>query len=228
VLTNVFDATEDSLFPLQGALGYEIQQTLFIGPNSLVVEGPADMLYLRAMSGQLEREGRIGLSERWVITPVGGSGKVPAFVALLAPQRGMNIATLLDIQRKDRALIEDLYIKKLLKKKQVLTYADFLDQDEADVEDLFERVFYVDVVNIEYVNELKRPIDITALNPKEPRISRAIEVWLATNPLRCGGFGHYRPARYFSENIAMLWPKISDSTKSRFEAIFKQLNGLLK
>ena len=34
VLTNVLDATEDSLFPLQGALGYEIQQTLFVGPNS--------------------------------------------------------------------------------------------------------------------------------------------------------------------------------------------------
>ncbi|WP_246327757.1 ATP-dependent nuclease [Candidatus Competibacter phosphatis] len=112
VLTNVFDATDDSLFPLQGALGYEIQQTLFIGPNSLVVEGPTDMLYLRAVSAQLEREGRVGLSENWVITPVGGSGKVPAFVALLAPQKGINVATLLDIQNSDRALIEDLYKKE--------------------------------------------------------------------------------------------------------------------
>jgi predicted ATPase len=77
VLTNVFDATDDSLFPLQGALGYEIQQTLFVGPNSLIVEGGADMLYLRAFSAELEREGRVGLSDKWVITPVGGSGKVP-------------------------------------------------------------------------------------------------------------------------------------------------------
>jgi hypothetical protein len=60
VLTKVLDATDDSLFPLQGALGDEIQQTLFVGPNSLVVEGPADMLYLRAASAQLEREGRTG------------------------------------------------------------------------------------------------------------------------------------------------------------------------
>ena len=142
VLTNVFDATDDSLFPLQGALGYEIQQTLFIGPNSLVVEGPADTLILHAMSAQLEREGHAGLSGEWVITPVGGSGKVPTFVALLAPQKGMNVATLLDIQNSDRQLIEDLYKKKLLAKKQVLTYADFLTQDEADVEDLFERAFY--------------------------------------------------------------------------------------
>jgi hypothetical protein len=143
VLTNVFDATDDSLFPLQGAFGYEIQQTLFIGPNSLVVEGPADMLYLRAVSAQLDREGRTGLSENWVITPVGGSGKVPAFVALLAPQKGMNVATLLDVQNSDHALIEALYKKRLLKKKQVSTYGDFTGKNEADVEDVFDRDFYV-------------------------------------------------------------------------------------
>jgi hypothetical protein len=228
VLTNVFDATDDSLFPLQGALGYEIQQTLFIGPNSLVVEGPADMLYLRAVSAQLEREGRTGLSEDWVITPVGGSGKVPAFVALLAPQKGMNVATLLDIQNKDRALIEDLYKKKLLKKKQVLTYAEFIGQDEADIEDVFERACYVDLVNSEFQKELKTPLDVSKLNAKEPRTLRAIEAYLAGNPLKSGTFGHYRPARYFSENIATLWPKVSDATKDRFEAMFNQLNGLLK
>jgi predicted ATPase/energy-coupling factor transporter ATP-binding protein EcfA2 len=228
VLTNVFDATDDSLFPLQGALGYEIQQTLFIGPNSLVVEGPADMLYLRAVSAQLEREGRTGLSEDWVITPTGGSGKVPTFVSLLAPQKGMNVATLLDIQNSDRALIEDLYKKKLLKKKQVATYADFAGTSEADVEDMFERDFYVSIVNAEFAKELKAPIPASALNAKEPRTLRAIETYLQGNPFKSGAFGHYRPARYFSENAATLWPKVSDVTKDRFEAAFKHLNALLK
>ncbi|MFT3939328.1 AAA family ATPase [Rhodopseudomonas sp.] len=228
VLANVFDATDDSLFPLQGALGYEIQQTLFIGPNSLVVEGPADMLFLRAVSAQLEREGRTGLSEDWVITPTGGSGKVPAFVSLLAPQKGMNVATLLDIQNSDRALIEDLYKKKLLKKKQVATYADFAGTNEADVEDMFERDFYVSLVNAEFVKELKAPIPASALNAKEPRTLRAIEAYLQANPLKSGAFGHYRPARYFSENAATLWPTVSDATKDRFEAAFKHLNALLK
>lgn len=228
VLSNVFDATEDSLFPLQGALGYEIQQTLFIGPDLLVVEGPADMLYIRAVSAELEREGREGLSEKWVITPVGGSGKVPAFVALLAPQKGMNVATLLDIQNSDRAQIEDLYKKKLLKKKQVATYAEFSGKAEADVEDIFDRDFYVDLVNAEFAKELKGPIPVAKLNTKEPRTLRAIESYLENNPLKSGAFGHYRPARYFSENVAKLWPKVSDATKDRFEAAFKHLNALLK
>jgi AAA15 family ATPase/GTPase len=228
VLMNVFDATDDSLFPLQGALGYEIQQTLFIGPNSLIVEGPADMLFIRAVSAQLEREGRTGLSEEWVITPVGGSGKVPTFVALLGSQKGMNVATLLDIQSSDKQLIEDLYKKKLLSKKQVSTYADFTGAAEADVEDMFERDFYVGLVNAEYAKQLKAKIDPTKLNSNLPRILRAIEEWLDANPLKSGSFGHYRPARYFSENLTTLWPKVSDATKDRFEGAFRHLNALLK
>jgi predicted ATP-dependent endonuclease of OLD family len=228
VLANIFDATDDSLFPLQGALGYEIQQTLFIGPNSLVVEGAADLLYLRALSTQLERESRVGLSEDWIITPVGGSGKVPTFVALLAPQKGMNVATLLDIQKSDRDLIEDLYKKKLLDKKKVCTYADFTGATEADVEDMFERDFYVQLVNAEFAIQLKAPIDRATLNAKDPRILRVIEEWLEANPLKSGKFGHYRSARYFAENVTTLWPKVSDATKDRFEAAFKRLNSLLR
>lgn len=228
VLTDVFAATDDSLFPLQGALGYEIQQTLFIGPNSLIVEGPADMLYIQAVSAQLEREGRIGLSEDWVITPVGGSGKVPTFVALLAPQKGMNVATLLDIQNQDRPLIEDLYKKKLLKKKQVLTYADFSNQNEADIEDIFERDFYVKIVNHEFTNEMSVPLDATKLSKNQPRTLLAIEAYFKDHPFKTGRFGHYRPARYFSEKIDALWPNISNVTKDQFENMFKQLNDLLK
>jgi predicted ATP-dependent endonuclease of OLD family len=53
VLVDVLEATGDSLFPLQGALGYEIYQTLFIGPNCLVVEGVSDLLYLQVMTSLL-------------------------------------------------------------------------------------------------------------------------------------------------------------------------------
>src|SRR2546427_1650294 len=82
VLADVLDASGDSLFPLQGALGYEIYQTLFIGPNSLVVEGVSDLLYLQTMSALLEAQGRTGLDARWTVTPVGGADKVPTFLAL--------------------------------------------------------------------------------------------------------------------------------------------------
>ena len=227
VLTNIFDATDDSLFPLQGALGYEIQQTLFVGPNSLIVEGATDLLFLKAVSSEIEREGRTGLSDKWVITPVGGCGKVPTFVALLGAQKGMNLATLLDIQKKDRPQIEDLYKKKLLKKKNVLTYADFLNQDAADVEDLFDRDFYVDLVNREFAGQMASAIDPTKLNTSVPRTLKVVEAYLEANPMKSGTFNHYRPARYLSEQIGNLWSGMSDKAKGRFEALFKALNKLL-
>jgi hypothetical protein len=77
VFTEVLEAEEGSLFPLQGALGYDIAQTLFIGPNCLIVEGVSDLLYLQTMSALLGENGREGLSQKWTITPVGGSEKVP-------------------------------------------------------------------------------------------------------------------------------------------------------
>lgn len=227
VITNVLEATDDSLFPLQGALGYEIHQTLFVGPNCLVVEGPSDMIYLRAVSSQLEREGRVGLSPEWTITPVGGSGKVPTFVALLAPQNRMNIATLLDVQAKDRTAIEGLYKKKLLSQKQVMTYADFLPQEEADIEDLFDWEFYIELVNVEFSAELGGPITMEVLNTEVPRIVSAIETVLAARRQGDGRFNHYRPARYLAENVEELWPTISDATKARFEAVFRRANELL-
>ena len=83
VISEVLEATSDSLFPLQGALGYEIHQSLFVGPNSLVVEGVSDFLYLQTISSILQRQNRSGLSLDWTITPVGGADKVSTFCGIV-------------------------------------------------------------------------------------------------------------------------------------------------
>ena len=44
VREDILTTDPDTLFPLQGALGYEITQTLFIGKHTLVVEGVSDIL----------------------------------------------------------------------------------------------------------------------------------------------------------------------------------------
>ena len=117
VLTEVLDATPDSLFPLQGALGYEIHQTLFVGPSCLVVEGVSDLLYIQTISALLQKKGGVGLSADWTITPVGGSDKVPTFVALIGAQKHLNVAVLIDYQKKDQQNIENLYKKSYLRRK---------------------------------------------------------------------------------------------------------------
>ncbi len=227
VITEVLEASQDSLFPLQGALGYDIYQTLFVGPNSLVVEGVSDLLYIQTISALLDSQGRKGLSEKWTITPVGGADKVPTFVALLGSQKGLKIATLIDFQKKNQQTIENLYKRKLLRKQNVLTFAEFTGGTEADIEDMFDVDFYLKIVNEEYAKELDKTITKDILTLKAHRIVPRLDDFFTANPQSGVDFNHYRPARYFTENISSLMAEIQQETLDRFEAAFKALNGLL-
>ncbi|MCY3629317.1 MAG: AAA family ATPase [Rhodothermaceae bacterium] len=227
VLTDVLEATEDSLFPLQGALGYEISQTLFVGPNSLVVEGVSDLLFLQGMSSLLEADGRVGLSKKWTITPVGGADKVPTFVALLGAKSDLNLAVLVDYQKKDRQTIENLYKKKLLAKKQVLTYVDFTKTREADVEDMFDEEFYLGLVNGAFKDALAKPVTIGDLNRNLPRITKKLKEYFDTNPLKNNeSFNHFRPAKHFLDTVGT--GGLSKDALTRFEEAFKALNKLVR
>jgi predicted ATP-dependent endonuclease of OLD family len=229
VFTDVLEAGESSLFPLQGALGYEIAQTLFVGPNCLIVEGVSDLLYLQAVSGLLGEQNRTQLDHRWTITPVGGAEKVSTFAALLGSQRGLRIATLIDFQKKDKQRIEALFTRKLLEKSHVLTFAEFTGTGEADVEDMFDMAFYLKLVNEAYGSKLREAPTVEALTSKHPRIIvRLNEFFDATATESSQSFNHYRPARYFHENLARLKNSVPASTLERFEQAFLRLNGLLK
>ena len=229
VFQEVLEASEGSLFPLQGALGYDIAQTLFVGPNCLVVEGVSDLLFIQTITGLLQEAGREGLDRRWTITPVGGSEKVPTFAALLGAQKGLTIATLIDLQKKDQQTIDNLYKRKLLQKSHVMTFADFTGAAEADIEDMFDVSFYLKLVNAEYTSDLSKKPKESDVKTGNPRILVRLEEFFDAKPLKgTARFNHFRPARYFTENTATLKKTISATTLDRFEAAFKKLNALLK
>lgn len=231
--TKVFDdvllATPGSLFPLHGALGFEIQQTLFVGPNVLIVEGVSDLLYIQTISGVLERRRRTGLNPKWVIAPVGGIDKVPAFAALFGAQKGLTVATLIDLQRSTTQTIENLYKSKLLAQSHVLTFATFVGQPEADIEDMFGDQFYLELVNGEFAANLTAPLTLSDLGaPGGPRVLARLNCLFGFRPLlNDTRFNHYRPARYFAEHIAALEASIPNITLERFEAAFIKLNAML-
>ena len=224
VITEVLEATPDSLFPLQGALGYEIHQTLFVGPNCLVVEGASDLLYIQTISASLQARGRRGLSADWTITPVGGANNVATFVALIGARTTLNVAVLIDFQTKDQQSIENIYKSKLLKKRNVLTFADYVEGNEADIEDMFDSAFYLKLVRGEFGISL----GVGDLSATHPRVLRRLEQHFESS-LRPDEvqFNHYRPARYFSENIGSLEAELSEETLDRFQQAFDALNGLL-
>ena len=219
------DANEDTLFPLLTAMGIEMWQMDFVGKNRLIIEGPSDKHYLDAMSLVLEREGREGLSRRWIIIHAGGKYKVSPIAAILRSQKGLNIAVLLDVDTENDGKIQGLYKKKILKRKNVHRVSDFTDAPVADIEDMFERDFYVQLVNDTYAKQFPdRSLSVDDL-VADPRLVKAVEKsWKAK--ARNRKFSHLRPATYLVSNLARY--DISEDTKRRFEEMFKTLNTLLK
>jgi predicted ATPase len=238
VLSDLAQASTDSLSPLEGALAHEIAQSLFSAPATLAVESVADLFYLEVMSALLAEKGRPGLSKLWTITPAGGAGKLPAFAALAAlreiadrsgrqRQQQPVLAVLMDLQHADPAAVENLFKKKLLAKNRVLTFADFTWGREADIEDMFDVDFYLRLVNEDYRLQETSPLHQLSLAPGG-RIVKRLEQHFAHHPLPMNqAFRRERPARYLCENLAQLSPAISPATFARFETLFEQINKML-
>jgi hypothetical protein len=98
---DVLSTDRDTLFPLQAALGYEITQSLFVGEHTLLVEGPSDILYLKAASNELSARGRSSLDKRWIVCSSNGIDKVAAFLSLFGGNK-LHVAVLLDYAKGKR------------------------------------------------------------------------------------------------------------------------------
>ena len=100
VSDDVFRVDEETVFPLQAALGYTLAQTLFIGPKNLLLEGPSDLIYIELMDEDLREHAMTTMDEGWVPVPVGGAGKLSTFVSLIGSHQ-LKLAVLVDASTKD-------------------------------------------------------------------------------------------------------------------------------
>ncbi|WP_331738548.1 AAA family ATPase [Embleya sp. NBC_00896] len=226
VSEEIFKADEDTAFPLLTAMGIEMTQTLFIGEDTLLLEGPSDLIYLDVLTELLESQGSTGLDPRWVKTPIGGAGKLSTFVTLLGANR-LNVAVLVDSSTKDVGAIQRLRDNGQLGKNGLVQVSEATGSADADIEDLFDRDFYVELVNGSYSQQLAQPITESDLNGKDPRIVRQIEAFFKQNNIAGGKFNHYRPAAYLLREQATVLDRIDNATATRAEQLFKRINALL-
>lgn len=226
VSPEIFKADEDTAFPLYAAMGIGLTQSLFIGEHTLLVEGPSDLIYLDILADALTEQRRTGLDPRWVKTPIGGSGKLSTFVTLLGANK-LNVAVVVDSSTKDLGAVKRLRDNDQLAKGGLLEISQFTGTKDADIEDLLERDFYLDLVNRAYAKQLTAPITEADLNGNDPRIVRQIETHFRSNNIAGGQFDHYKPAAKLLREQTDLVPKISVTTLARAEKLFGQLNALL-
>lgn len=221
-------SSEESIFPLQAALGYTIAQNLFIAKKNILVEGPADLILLTHLSSLLEQAGRKGLAEG-IIVPVGGLDKLVTFVSLLGANK-LKLVVLHDRASGPHQKLEDLVQQKLIERKRVLDYSMFRGgrQIETDVEDLFDPALYVEAFNSAYIKELNGTVLVVADLSQHPRIVERVNQWLKVKGivlLKDGGFNHYRVAQSMLPLLKIA--SVQSGDLQRFEDLFEKLNNLL-
>ncbi len=226
ITEDVLKNDTDTVFPIQAALGYDLAQTLFIGPNCLLVEGPSDLIYLQILSEIAQESGLSRLDPRWVIIPVGGADKVSTFVSLLGSNK-LNIAVLMDVAKKDRQRIDNLKANAILGQNSLIQVGEFTGARDADIEDLFDQDFYLTLVNEVYRQVLPNKLTLEMLTNGNPRIVKRLEDYFKQNNIDNGEFSHFKPAAYFLKNQADLVGLIGSPTIERTSKLFERINALL-
>lgn len=207
---------EDSLFPLQAALGYDIAQNLFVGPDNLMVEGTSDFTYLTVVSDHIRALGRAGLDARWRMLPAGSASNIPTFVALVG--RSLDVTVLIDgSTRSSVQKLANLADKGYLSNKRLFLTDQFTTVSGSDIEDLFTPSDYLTLYNGAFGAQIEVD-DLSGSDRIVGRIGRFLG----------GEFSeHGRPAEYLLRNRDNILPSLSKTTIDNFETLFIAINDTL-
>lgn len=224
VSSDILKTDAESAFPLHAALGVELTQTLFVGPNVLLVEGPSDVIYLQYLSEQLIKAGKTGLDDRWVLVPGGGISKLAAFLTLFGANQ-MKVCVLADSSAQNNKTIGRLKASGKLYDAGIVQIGNASGAEEADIEDLLPAQLYIDLVNDAYRGELAGTSLTLAELPDGPRIVKRVEDAFVSRDVNKGRLNHYSPAG------ALLRMKetteMSEEQLFAAEILIQQINALL-
>lgn len=212
VKSQLMSRDPDTLSPLQGALGYDIAQNIFVGPDNLVVEGLSDYTYLTVMSEVLREKGREYLDPRWRVLPAGGAGTMPAAVSLLGQQ--LDVTVVADGGSNPPQKLNHLVTEGLLEFKRIIMLGPITGLASADIEDLFDPEDYLRLYDAAFGTS----VTLADLGDKGERILTRIE-------RKFGKFNHNDPSNWLLENRSTAMEVMSALTLDQFEKLFHAINA---
>jgi predicted ATP-dependent endonuclease of OLD family len=212
VTSDVLTTDPDTLFPLQGALGYDLAQHMFISKNNLILEGTSDYTYIIAISDYLIEKGRHGLRPDWTLIPVGGADLIPTFVALLGIH--LDLTVVVDARKEGNQKLSNLSKSGYLKSKRIITLNEFVPSKLADIEDLFSKQDYINLYNDSFEKSHK----IEDLNGSDQIVNQIARLEGISR------FNHGKPADVFLRNRVNYLDNLSDETLRNFEKLLERIN----
>jgi predicted ATP-dependent endonuclease of OLD family len=216
VIEDINAADADTVFPIQSAMGYDMARHLFKARHNLVLERFSDYMYLTLFSEHLRKQDRPHLSPEWTLMPVGGAETLKAFTSLLSAEQ--NITVLLTTGDKGGEELDVLSSEHRLSDRNMLSVAEVLQREHADLEDLFAVA--------DYVNLLKHALELE-VQPQDVRGSGTI-IQRIMQAKQLDAIDRSAPASYLLQHQAELLPALNKGTLERFELLFTRINATLE
>ncbi len=226
ISSDTLNNDEDTVFPLQVALGHNLAHTLFLAPHCLMVNSASDMIYLQILGEICASKGYQRLDPRWVVIPVGNADNLPMFVSLLG-ENYVSVAVLMDVTPKNKEKMEFFNRNSTLQRHNPVKWVEVQKIRTADIEDIFESSFYLRLVNESYAMDLRQPVSMKAISDKDPRIVHRVQKHFKSEYISGGQFDTYRPAAWLLEHHSQLRQEISDDTIERAVSMFQRINSVL-
>jgi hypothetical protein len=151
--------------------------------------------------------------------------RIPGFVSLFRGN-GLHIAAIVDVQHGQKNRIDNA--RKALADCHLLTLDKYTQQDEADIEDLLGREFYVELVN--KALDLRAPHAMPATKPTSApcRVVKEVEQHAAVLPVHYPAFDHFVPAEWLFQHgdDGAVLPGFTTAL-DRVERLITDLNNLM-
>lgn len=230
ITDRIVETGHDALFPLQAALGFDVVQSLAVGPQILVVEGPSDLMYLTAISDIAGQVGSTPLDHRWSPVPVGGTGQIGNFVSIFG-STSLNVGVLIDSDGTSDRILSDIDDRGVIDEDEIFVLGEFAEESEADIEDLFPEDFFIQLVEDAYNRQITLSdvdeIDLDTIDLEHPRITKQIERFFSIHGINAGNFNHSEPAKQLQRNIEIYADELDTDDLTYFDQLFTELNSLL-
>ena len=219
ISADVFCVDEETVFPLRAALGYTLGQELFSDEKTLLVENPSDLIFLDLLNADLYERGMPTIDNDWVRVPVeepehcARSWHWPRPIRRSWPSSSTPAPGTVgrcDVSSRTNNL----------RNGSLVILSEITGIPDADIEDLFEPDFYVQLVNRAYAQDLvEAPIAVDDLSLDFARITRRLDLLFATRRIANGRLDRFRPARELLRSQSELMPLLDHATRIRFAAL---------
>ena len=219
VSEDVWPRDKDALFPLQAGLGYQLVQSLFIAKRQVIVEGLTDYWILKAFDHVLRQRGEKALRDDVVIVPSAGLNKLFPLASMLIGH-DVEIVALLDGDEPGRKEGKKL-VEKLLSGREgrCIFVGDFVDNKNAELEDLFPEEFYLAAVKEAY-----NVVELT-FGPEEQGIEGVVnKVKALFKRNQLGSFEKWKVTAKLRDRILEGSKEIPETVRQIFSRIFEAVN----